>query len=87
MQARTDSQSRGAAPVFVVGSARSGTTLFYDMLLSSGGFAVYLAESNVFNLLGPYFGNLRTRADREKLLRIWTASKLFRATGLERSEH
>ena len=86
MAARTISQSRSTAPVFVVGSARSGTTLFYDMLLSSGGFAVYLAESNVFNMLGPHFGDLHTRADREKLLRVWTASKLFRATGLEKSE-
>lgn len=79
-------RSRSTAPVFIVGSARSGTTLFYDMLLSAGGFAVYLAESNAFNMLGPRFGNLRTRADREKLLRVWTASKLFRATGLEKSE-
>jgi len=69
-----------------VGSARSGTTLFYDMLLSSGGFAVYLAESNVLNMLGPHFNDLRTRADRENLLRVWTASKLFRATGLDKSE-
>lgn len=86
MNARTSAQSRRTAPVFVVGSARSGTTLFYDMLLSSGGFAVYLAESNVFNMLGPHFGNLRTRADRERLLRVWMASKLFRATGLEKSD-
>jgi hypothetical protein len=69
-----------------VGSARSGTTLFYDMLLSAGGFAVYLAESNVLNMLGPHFNGLRTRRDRENLLRVWTASKLFRATGLDKSE-
>ncbi|MFZ0479255.1 MAG: sulfotransferase [Terriglobales bacterium] len=86
MNALTSAQSRSTAPVFVVGSARSGTTLFYDMLLSSGGFAVYLAESNVFNMLGPHFGDLRTRADREKLLRVWMDSKLFRATGLERAD-
>jgi hypothetical protein len=78
--------SRSARPVFVVGSARSGTTLFYDMLLSAGGFAVYLAESNVFNLLAPHFGNLRRRSDREKLLQVWLRSKLFRATGLEANE-
>jgi Sulfotransferase family len=86
LPARTAQSSRSTAPVFVVGSARSGTTLFYDMLLSAGGFAVYLAESNVFNMLGPYFGNLRTRGDRENLLRVWTGSKLFRATGLDKSE-
>jgi len=86
LDARITPQSRSTAPVFVVGSARSGTTLFYDMLLSSGGFAVYLAESNVFNMLGPHFGNLRNRSDREKLLRVWLATKLFRATGLEPGE-
>jgi hypothetical protein len=37
--------------VFVLGSPISGTTLLYEMLLSAGGFAVYLAEANVFNLL------------------------------------
>jgi hypothetical protein len=85
-RANVPSKSRTTAPVFVVGSPRSGTTLFYDMLLSSGGFAVYLAESNVLNLLGPHFGNLRTRADREKLLSIWLECKLFRATGLDKNE-
>ena len=53
------------------------------MLLSSGGFAVYLAESNVFNLLAPRFGDLRSRSNRERLLEAWLASKLFRASGLD----
>lgn len=74
---------RRGAPVFVLGSPRSGTTLLYDMLLSAGGFAVYLAESNVFNLLAPRFGSLRSRANREQLLDAWLGSKLFRASGLE----
>jgi len=74
---------RKFAPVFVLGSPRSGTTLLYDMLLSAGGFAVYLAESNVFNLLAPRFGDLSSRANRERLLDAWLASKLYRATGLE----
>jgi hypothetical protein len=52
------------------------------MLLSAGGFAVYLAESNAFNLLGPHFGDLGRREGRQKLLRVWLGSKLFRATGL-----
>src|SRR5579863_880327 len=73
---------RSLAPVFVLGSPRSGTTLLYDMLLSAGGFAVYLAESNVFNLLMPRFGDLRVRPNREKLVEAWLGSKLFRASGL-----
>jgi hypothetical protein len=74
---------RSRAPVFVLGSPRSGTTLLYDMLLSAGGFAVYLAESNVFNLLVPRFGDLRVRSNREKLVEAWLHSKLFRASGLQ----
>jgi sulfotransferase family protein len=69
--------------VFVLGCPRSGTTLLYDMLLSSGGFAVYLAESNVFNVLALRFGDLGERSNRQKLMRVWLGSKLFRATGLD----
>jgi hypothetical protein len=79
----SSAQNRKHAPVFVLGSPRSGTTLLYDMLLSAGGFAVYLAESNVFNLLAPRFGDLRSRANRERLLEAWLDSKLFRASGLD----
>jgi sulfotransferase family protein len=75
--------ARDKAPVFVVGCPRSGTTLLYNMLLSSGDFAVYLAESNVFNLLVPRFGDLRVLAIREKLINAWLQSKLFRATFLD----
>jgi Sulfotransferase family len=74
--------ARENAPVFVVGCPRSGTTLLYNMLLSSGGFAVYLAESNVFNLLAPRFGDLGVRANRESLMDAWLQSKLFRASFL-----
>src|SRR5271168_5264451 len=81
----TDSQRR-MAPVFVLGSPRSGTTLLYDMLLSAGGFAVYLAESNVFNVLGLRFGDFSDRATRQKLVRVWLNTKLFRASGLNPQE-
>lgn len=77
---------RKLAPVFVLGSPRSGTTLLYDMLLSSGGFAVYLAESNVFNVLGPRFGDFGSRETRKRVLDAWLNSKLFRATGLSSAE-
>ena len=77
---------RNRAPVFVVGSARSGTTLLYDMLLSSGGFALYLGESNIFNLLAPRFGDLSRREIREQMLRVWLASSLFRVSRLRASD-
>jgi hypothetical protein len=73
---------RRRCPVFVLGCPRSGTTLLYDMLLSAGGFAVYLAESNVFNVLALRFGDLAEKSNRERLLEVWLGSKLFRATGL-----
>src|SRR5258708_29862275 len=74
---------RENAPVFVVGCPRSGTTLLYGMLLSAGGFAVYLAESNVFNVLMPRFGDFGSRANRERLMDAWLHSKLFLSSGLE----
>src|ERR1700737_3418353 len=54
------------------------------MLLSASGFAVYLAESNVFNLLVPRFGDLGLRSNREQLMQAWLNSRLFLATGLEK---
>ncbi len=77
---------RGRAPVFVVGSARSGTTLLYDTLLSAGGFALYLGESNIFNLLAPRFGDLSIRKNRENMMRVWLGSRLFRVSGLRREQ-
>jgi hypothetical protein len=53
------------------------------MLLSAGGFAVYHAESNAFNLLGLRYGNLKYRRNRKKLLEAWLRSKLFLRTGLQ----
>lgn len=83
MKPSFDTIQRKTAPVFVLGSPRSGTTLLYDMLLSAGGFAVYLAESNVFNLLTPRFGDLSRRRNRENLMHTWLQTKLFKASGLQ----
>jgi sulfotransferase family protein len=77
---------KNKAPVFVLGCPRSGTTVLYHMLLSAGGFAVYRAESNVFNLLVPRFRGMRSAADRKELLELWLRSKLFRVSGLDASE-
>jgi hypothetical protein len=74
--------ARSRAPVFVLGCGRSGTKLLYHTLLSAGGFAVYYAESNAFNLLGLCFGNLARRANRRKLLDAYYKSMLFERTGL-----
>src|SRR5690242_11026883 len=79
-----ESQPRaGNAPVFVLGSVRSGTTLLYHMLLSSGAFAVYRCESHAINFLEPRFGDLRVRKNRERLMDAWLDSKLFWRSGLD----
>jgi glycosyltransferase involved in cell wall biosynthesis len=56
------------------------------MLLSAGNFAVYRAESQVFNLLEPRFGDLRVPRNRRRLLQAWENSSLFTKTGLEAGE-
>jgi len=73
-------------PIFVVGCARSGTTLLYHTLLSSGGFAVYLAEPAVFDMLVPKFKDLGVLNNRINLLKYWLDSKMFRASGLQRKD-
>jgi hypothetical protein len=75
--------SRTGAPVFVVGSARSGNTLLYHMLLSSGAFANYLGEPAVFDLMAPKFGSLASRRNRERMVAIWFHSEMHRISGLE----
>jgi len=81
---RDAASSRLKAPVFVVGSARSGTNFLYDTLLSSGGFAVYRTEPVVFDILLPKFGDLSKRRNREKLLAVWFKSYQFRLSRLDR---
>ena len=74
---------RSTAPVFVLGCPRSGTTVLYHILLSAGNFAVYRAESNVFSVLQPRFGNLRSESNRRELLRYWLKSKIFQVSELD----
>jgi Sulfotransferase family len=74
---------RSKAPVFVLGCPRSGTTVLYHMLLSAGNFAVYRAESNVYSVLQPRFGNLTSESNRRELLCYWLRSKLFQVSGLD----
>lgn len=66
-----------------MGCHRSGTNLLYDMLLSSGGFAIYRGYLPIYKVLMPRFGSMKSRASREKILETWLRSKGFRRTGLE----
>jgi Sulfotransferase family len=81
-----NNKARTQAPVFVLGCPRSGTTVLYHMLLSAGDFAVYRTESNVFNLLVPHFGDLRSASNRKNLMQHWLRSKMFRVSGLKAEE-
>lgn len=74
---------RKNSPVFVMGCHRSGTNLLYDMLLSSGGFALYRGYLPIYKTLVPRFGTLENRANRKKILATWLRSKGFRRTGLD----
>src|ERR1700731_1147098 len=67
--------SSGARPVFVVGCPRSGTSLLYHMILSSGDFAVFPLESGAFCDLRLEFPNLGSLRQRRSLLEFWLSSQ------------
>jgi hypothetical protein len=78
----TDCAPKSHAPVFIIGCPRSGTTLLCRMLLAAGNFANYRAESDVFSVLRPAFGNLSSTRNLERLIDRWLRSRLFQVTGL-----
>ena len=66
-----------------MGCHRSGTNLLYDMLLSSGGFAIYRGYLPIYKALIPRFGSIKSPANRQKILDTFLRSKGFRRTGLD----
>jgi hypothetical protein len=74
---------RSSAPVFVIGCSRSGTTLLYHMLLSSGNFAVYRTETFIFALLEPRFRPLNRPQNKRAMLDAWYKTRLYPKSGLE----
>jgi LPS sulfotransferase NodH len=73
-------------PVFIVGCPRSGTSFLYHLLLSSGGFAEFHTQMNVFDVLEPIFGDLSSPQNKQKMMREWLASKAFEASGLDAAD-
>ena len=73
-------------PVFIVGSSRSGTTLLYSILISSGAFASYQAETHLLDICQPKYGNIRRNRNYKKFIRDWTNSKQFFRSGLDLAE-
>ncbi len=73
-------------PVFIVGCPRSGTSFLYHLLLSAGGFTRFHTQMNVFDVLEPIFGDLSSRANKERMMREWLRSKAFTVSGLDADE-
>src|SRR5258708_8625075 len=77
---------RRDAPVFVIGCGRSGTPLLYHMILSAGDSGGCRTESKAINRLEPRFGALSVGRNRERMMKAWLDSKLFRVSGLNPEE-
>jgi len=72
------------SPVFVVGSARSGTSLVYSIILSSGVYALYAAETLLLRTCADKYGSLKSNRNFEIFLSDWLESKQFNRSGLDR---
>ena len=55
------------------------------MLLSAGRFAIYRAETHVFNVLLPRFGDPAVAANRAAMTDAFIRSDMFRVSGLDES--
>ena len=75
----------GRGPVFVVGAARSGTTLTYHLLLASGAFPLYMAEVKVMEA-SLHYGPLTRQAERERFLSDFLMSRQFARSGWDADE-
>ena len=53
------------------------------MLLSAGRFAIYRAETHIFNTLAPRFGNVAEPAARQAMTEAFIRSDMFRIAGLD----
>ncbi len=68
--------------VFVLGSARSGTSLMASILESSPLYAKYRAETKLLNRSKSKYGLLDNASSRSRFLNDWFQSRQFRRTGL-----
>lgn len=75
-----------ATPVFVVGAARSGTSLVYSILMASGMYVRYAAETHLLRTCADKYGPLRKMANFETFMSDWLRSKQFTRSGLDSSQ-
>lgn len=72
--------------IFVVGCARSGTTLMSSILMSSSLFAEYHAESLIMSVCMPKYGSLASEEQKRVFIDDWWASRQGMRSGLSKQE-
>ena len=70
-------------PIFVVGASRSGTTLLYSILCSSGEFPHYEAETHLLDICQIKYGDIKKDKNYNRFINDWIQSKPFFRSGLE----
>ncbi|MCW8107261.1 sulfotransferase [Alteromonas ponticola] len=74
-------------PVFVVGSARSGTTMIGKLLASHPLFCEYRAETLIMSVCRKRYGNIFSSDSRkDKFLADWFSSRQFKRSNLTKEE-
>jgi len=68
--------------VYIVGAARSGTTLLNRMLILSGYFADYRAETLLLSVASRRYGKFGKR--KEEFLKDWYRSRQFKRSGVDK---
>jgi hypothetical protein len=74
------------SPIFVVGSSRSGTTMLYSILLTSGEFPIYEAETLLLSVCPVKYGNIKKDKNYERFINDWIQSKQFLRSRLDPEE-
>ncbi len=72
------------SPVFLLGAPRSGTSLAYCVLLVSEQFPVYKAETHLFDVCKPLYGDISDKKKRDKFLARWVESQQFKRSCLDK---
>ena len=74
-------------PIFVVGSARSGTTILGRMLSAHPDFYVYRAETLLMEVAKIKYGDIfKYKERREAFIKDWFDSRQFKRSNLTKSE-
>jgi len=86
-QIRLSDMKHSFTPVFIIGSARSGTTLLARVLFSHPDFFPYRAESLVMNVCKFKYGDIFNSNKKKTLfLNDWFRARQFLRSGLTRNE-